>query len=110
MKPLNTEDLAKRAAEATGRPAVELEETLRVFFDVLAHELTTGESYSIPNFGTFETVERPARTAWNPLNGEPLQVPAKRVVRFRPTGRIKAMVRDGDTTVSIRKDGKRTKR
>lgn len=100
---LNTEDFAKRVAKETGQSAKEIEATLRITFDVLARTLAAEESYSIPNFGTFETVERPARPANNPATGERIQLPARRVVRFRPTGRIKQMVRDGDTTATIRK-------
>lgn len=101
---LNIKDLAQAVAEESDGDAKEIEKTLRLTFDVLARKLASGESvFFVPNFGSFDTPERAATTKRNPQTGEPISVPARRVVRFRPTGRLKKMVRDGDTTGTIRK-------
>ena len=34
-------------------------------------------------FGTFETVERPAREGRNPKTGETIKIAAKKVVKFK---------------------------
>lgn len=38
----------------------------------------------LARFGTFETAERAARTGYNPATGQPHDIPAKRVLTFRP--------------------------
>lgn len=42
-----------------------------------------GEKITIQDFGTFMVVDKPARTARNPQTGETIQVPAKKVPKFR---------------------------
>lgn len=53
------------------------------FLNALAHELVEGRDVRITGFGSFTVVERPAREMRNPQNGEIIQVPAKKVVKFK---------------------------
>lgn len=47
--------------------------------------LIEGDKLSLPGLGTFSVSLRPARTGRNPRTGAAVKVPAKRVVKFRPT-------------------------
>lgn len=40
---------------------------------------------TIVGFGSFNVVDKPARTARNPRTGEAVQVPAKTTVTFKPS-------------------------
>ncbi|MGA2265836.1 MAG: HU family DNA-binding protein [Phycisphaerae bacterium] len=40
-------------------------------------------SFTIPNLGKLVLVNRKARMGRNPATGEPIKIPAKRVLRFR---------------------------
>jgi integration host factor subunit alpha len=55
------------------------------FFDTLADSLAGGDEVRIHGFGTFRTLERPARVGRNPRTGETVQVAARRVARFTPS-------------------------
>lgn len=104
---MNSETFIKEIARHQGRNRRKVKDDVYATFEVLARLLAAGEKVIIPNVGTFETKDLPARRARNPHTGQTVQVEAKRVARFRPTGRLKTMVRDGDTTASIRKPGNR---
>lgn len=55
------------------------------FFDELA-QLAYREAknqFTIPGIGKLVMTERAARTGRNPATGEPIQIPAKTVVKFR---------------------------
>lgn len=39
----------------------------------------------IRGFGTFTLVDKPARTMTSPITGDPIEIPARRVVRFKPS-------------------------
>jgi DNA-binding protein HU-beta len=54
--------------------------------------LGRGENIGIPTFGSFKIVERSAREARNPSTGEPVTVPAKRVVKFQMGSDLDAAV------------------
>ena len=95
--------LAKTVAEDTIRPVEVVEEILWSAFNALAQTLAAGERFTLSNFGTFEVRDREARTARNPHTGGTVQVAPTRVPQFRATGRLREMVRDGDTNGTIKK-------
>ena len=58
---------------------------VKVFFDEMAGLAyqEAGNGFSIPGIGKLVLVNRKARTGRNPATGEPIEIPAKQVVKFR---------------------------
>lgn len=54
-------------------------------FDLIKAEAEAGKTVSIPGFGRFVMKDRAARTGRNPQTGEPIQIPASRVLGFKPS-------------------------
>jgi len=54
--------------------------------------LKKGEEVSVAGFGIFAVKDRAARVARNPKTGEPVNVPAKRVPKFKPAKALKEAV------------------
>ena len=46
-------------------------------------EAKKGAGFTLPGLGKLVLVNRSARVGRNPKTGEPIQIPAKRVVKFR---------------------------
>lgn len=68
----------------------------RVIDSLLEHvmkSLKKGERASLVGFGTFTVTRRRARTGRNPQTGSPIQIPARRVVRFTAGKSLKAEIR-----------------
>jgi len=72
--------------------AIQLEVTKKAAKEVfdfvtgeIAAELKATGKLKVPAIGTFEVKTRPARTARNPKTGEPVAVPEKYVVKFKPS-------------------------
>ncbi|MFI9391869.1 HU family DNA-binding protein [Streptomyces bauhiniae] len=88
---MNKSQLIKAVAAATGDRA---QATLAVeaTFDAIVRAVAAGESVSITGFGSLTPEERPARAARNPQTGEPINVGASRVVKYRPGARFKDFV------------------
>lgn len=61
----------------------EAERLVNGFFSVLEEALMEGEEITILGFGKFEVVMQSERSCRNPKTGEKMQVPAKKVVKFR---------------------------
>ena len=63
------------------------QETAKVMdavFEVLKGGLQNeGDEIKVYGFGKFECYERPAHTARNPRTGAPVQVPARKGIRFK---------------------------
>jgi nucleoid DNA-binding protein len=58
--------------------------------------LAAGETVEMRGLGTFEPRERKPRKAHNPHTLEPVEVPARHVVFFRPCRALKAVIKEGD--------------
>lgn len=69
--------------------AVGSEDAVRLVFSAVADVLLKAGRVEIDGFGTFELHTRKARRARNPRTGEPIEVPAKVTVKFKPTGALK---------------------
>ncbi|MGL5574357.1 HU family DNA-binding protein [Cetobacterium sp.] len=52
-------------------------------FSTLEEILVNGDDLSVLGFGKFEVTTQSARTCRNPQTGEQMQVPEKKVVKFR---------------------------
>ncbi|MHA4990826.1 HU family DNA-binding protein [Cetobacterium somerae] len=61
----------------------ESETLVNGFFSTLEEILVKGEELSVIGFGKFEVATQSARVCRNPKTGEQMQVPEKKVVKFR---------------------------
>lgn len=76
-------ELVNRIADKTGHTKVVVKDILQSFLDEIIAELTLGNRIEFREFGVFEVKERRARRAQNPRTLEKVDVPAKRVVKFK---------------------------
>lgn len=63
--------------------------------EVIQATVAKGEKVAILGFGSFEKVDRPAREGRNPATGEPVQVAATSVPKFKPGADFKKDVAAG---------------
>ena len=80
-------ELVSRIADRTGQTKVVTKDIIQMFLDEIISELGKGNRLEFREFGVFEIKERAARKAQNPRTLEKVDVPAKRVVKFK-VGRL----------------------
>lgn len=80
-------DLVNRIAERTGETKVTTKTIIQMFLDEIISELAQGNRLEFRDFGVFEVRARRARRAQNPRTLEKVEVPPKRVVKFK-VGRV----------------------
>lgn len=81
---MNKTDLINAIAAEAGLSKADAAKALNATTAAIAGALKAGGKVSLVGFGTFASVERPARTGKNPRTGEVLEIPAKTVVKFKP--------------------------
>jgi DNA-binding protein HU-beta len=81
--------IAMIAAEAQVKKG-DAEKAINAFIHVISNNLKSQGRLSIPGFGKFVVIQRKARTGRNPLTGSKINIPASRVVRFKPGKDVKA--------------------
>ncbi len=82
-KTITKRELVQRIAERTGQTKVIVKEVLQHFMDEIIAELAQGNRIEFREFGVFEVRDRAARRAQNPRTLQKVQVPARRVVKFK---------------------------
>lgn len=82
-------DVVDRIAELTGIPKTRVAMCYDTMFELVVEALAQGDKVAVPNFGTFQVSERPARTGRNPATGETIHIAASKTVRFKPAKGLK---------------------
>ena len=83
MGTITKRDIAERVARRTGQAQSHVKQAIQTFFEEVIAGLVEGDRLEFRNFGVFEVVERKPRTGRNPRTGDPVAVPAKKVINFR---------------------------
>ena len=66
-------------------PKSTVEKVVNLFLKNVQRHALDGKSVRLTKFGTFSQKKVAARTARNPTNGEPIEVPAKEKLGFKPS-------------------------
>lgn len=89
---MNKGDLINKVAEDANITKAQATDALNTVFNAIGDTLASGDKVSLVGFGTFSSNHRAARTGRNPKTGEPLQIAAKNVVKFKPGKELSASV------------------
>jgi len=90
---MNKASLVEKVQDVLGGTKADAERAVDALFDSIVSELKTGGEVSVAGFGIFSIKARAARTARNPRTGEPVQVPAMNVPKFRAAKALKDSVK-----------------
>ena len=90
---MNKASIVDSVHEKLGGTKVQAEEVVDTIINSIVDSLKKGDEVSIAGLGIFSAKQRAARTARNPRTGEPIQVPAMRVPKFRAAKALKDAVR-----------------
>ncbi len=75
-------ELARELADDFELPRRQMTEIVEALLDRITAVLKSGDKVQLTPFGQFKVRDRPARVARNPQTGAPVNVPAKRVLKF----------------------------
>ncbi len=75
-------ELARELAEELDLPRRQVADLLEAMLEKITDVLKSGDKVQLTPFGQFKVRDRAARIARNPKTGEPIKVPAKRVLKF----------------------------
>ena len=82
-KPMTKTQLVAAVAEAMGGDKKTANAALDAIAAVVSREVAAGGTVTIPGLGKVACKARPERQGRNPATGETIQIPAKKVVKFR---------------------------
>ncbi len=80
---MNKAELIDRIAHDAGITKAAAQRAVESMIHGITESLKRGERTTLVGFGTFTVTERKGRTGRNPQTGATIQIPAKKIVKFR---------------------------
>ena len=90
---MNKAELVQEVANQTGLTKKVSREAIDAIISGITDSLAREEKVALVGFGTFQVMERKAKRGRNPQTGESVQIPAKKVPKFRPGKSLREAVR-----------------
>ena len=85
-------DLINKLAKDMNITKQEAEKGVNIFFNTLKDAMKKGEEIELRGFGSFRIRKRGSRSGRNPRTGEPVKVPSKKVIYFKPSKILKQSI------------------
>ena len=92
-------DIVESVYQKIGFSKKEASELVEMVFDQLKNTLCVGEKVKISGFGNFVVREKKERVGRNPQTGEQIKISARRVLTFRPSQVLKAILNGEDVSL-----------
>ena len=89
---MNKDDLIAKVANSVGVSKTDAAKSVDAVFSNITSSLKGGNEVRLVGFGTFVVANRAATTGRNPRTGESIQIPAKKVPKFKAGKALKDTV------------------
>lgn len=89
-------DIIEKVYQKIGFSKKEASELVEMVFSELKDVLCNGEKIKISGFGNFVVREKKERVGRNPQTGDQIKISARRVLTFRPSQVLKAVLNGED--------------
>jgi integration host factor subunit alpha len=91
-------DIVEKVYQKIGFSKKEASELVELVFSSLKDVLQKGDKVKVSGFGNFVVREKNERVGRNPQTGEQIKISARRVLTFRPSQVLKAMLNGEDVS------------
>ncbi len=89
-------NIAERIQANTGFNKREATDILEGVLSILKSTLEKGENIKICGFGKFEVKRKKDRRGRNPQTGETITIESRRILSFKPSGKLKTAINGTD--------------
>ena len=89
---LTKKDLVESVKDAQITTIEDATVAVNTILEDIVNALSKGEKVSIVDFGTFQITERKERKGINPITKEVINIPASKVIKFKPAKKLKEQI------------------
>lgn len=89
---MNKATLVESMAKITKLPKATCKECLEAFVTSVGTALKKNSAVVLTGFGTFQVMKRKSRQGVNPATGKRMQIPGKKVPKFKPGKALRGLV------------------
>ena len=90
---MNKTELVNAISEKSGLSKVQSKDALDAVIASISEALIANDKVSLIGFGTFSVAEKAARTGINPATKAKIEIPARKVVKFKAGSELTAAVK-----------------
>ena len=90
---MNKTELIDKVAKESALSKSAAEQVVNSVLSAVAEAMKMGDKVTLVGFGTFSVSERAAREGRNPKSGETINIPAKKVVKFKAGSKLTETVK-----------------
>jgi len=89
---MNKAKLIEQMSKSSKLAKANCKKVLESFIKSVGLSLKGGKSVVLTGFGTFSVMKRKSRVGINPATGKKMQIPAKKVAKFKPGKALRDLV------------------
>jgi len=90
---MNKTDFIGAVAKSSGLTKVDAKKAVEAFIGTVEGAVKKGEKVALLGFGSFTVVKKAARKGVNPKTKKPINIPARKVVKFKPGAALAKVVK-----------------
>ena len=80
-------------AEKSGLSKVDAKKAVEAFVETVSSELKEGGKVALLGFGSFSVAEKAARKGVNPKTKQPIEIPARKSVKFKAGAELTEIIK-----------------
>ena len=90
--PLTKAIIVESVHEQLGLPKNDCSELVEDLLEIIKSTLASGDDVLVSGFGKFDVMEKKERKGRNPATDEEMTLPARRVVTFKCSGKLRDLI------------------
>ena len=83
---MNNTDFVNAISEKAKISKTDAANAMKAAIAAVTEALKKGDKVSLVGFGTLAVSEKPARSGFNPRTKETIEIPARKTIKFKPSG------------------------
>lgn len=90
---MNKTEFINAVAEKSGLSKVDAKKAVEAFVKTVSSELKEGGKVALLGFGSFSVAEKSARKGVNPKTKQPIEIPARKSVKFKAGAELTEIIK-----------------
>lgn len=90
---MNKTEFINAVAEKSGLSKVDAKKAVEAFVETVSSELKEGGKVGLLGFGSFSVAEKSARKGVNPKTKQPIEIPARKSVKFKAGAELTEIIK-----------------
>lgn len=90
---MNKTEFINAVAEKSGLSKVDAKKAVEAFVETVSGELKEGGKVALLGFGSFSVAEKAARKGVNPKTKQPIDIPARKSVKFKAGAELTEIIK-----------------